>query len=103
MIYQYVGHYLYNQLSVSNNAPDSMGVYYCGVLNQENKLIIYYIGRAMGDGVTIKSRLFDHLRNDNWSDVTYFGHQVCTTKQEAEDFEKEEIAKYKPKYNEQGV
>lgn len=103
MVYQYTGHYQYNSSSVTNNAPDKTGVYYCGHLNSEGSLIPDYIGRAMGEGVTIQSRLADHLREDYWPDATHFGYQICTTKSETEAHEAEEIAKYKPKYNTQGV
>jgi excinuclease UvrABC nuclease subunit len=103
MIYSYKGHYQYNKLSISNNAPDEIGVYYCGSLNKNGELIPYYIGRALGENVTIKSRLLDHFRHDYWSDVTYFGFQVCTTTKEVESFEKTQIEKYKPKYNKQNI
>jgi hypothetical protein len=40
-------------------APDTHGVYALGIANE----LLYY-GRAMGDGVTIKSRLQSHFRGD---------------------------------------
>ena len=97
----YNGHFSYNGQSVRLNAPDKIGVYYCGYLNYSNQLIPLYIGRAIGIGVTLKSRLLDHLREDRWPDVTHFGYNVCLTKQEAESLERSEINEHKPKYNDQ--
>lgn len=101
MIYDYSGHHGYDKWSVTSKAPDNIGVYYCGVLNFKG-LIPLYIGRAIGENVTIKSRLLDHVRDDNWPEVTHFGYQICTTVKEAEDLEASEIASWKPKYNKQG-
>lgn len=102
MIYQYKGNYVYNKLSITQYASDGIGVYYCGYRNpSNNSLKPLYIGRAKGEGVSIKSRLLDHLRDDNWPDVNVFGYQECTTMKEAEDLEESEIKKYQPKYNTQ--
>lgn len=102
MAYEYQGHYQYNKVSVNTNAPENMGVYYCGYVAANNILITHYVGRAKGDGVSIRSRLLDHLSQDNWPDVSRFGYRVCTTKKEAEDLEASEIQRIKPKYNTQG-
>jgi excinuclease UvrABC nuclease subunit len=100
LIYDYQGHYSFNSNSVSNNAPESWGVYYCGYLNQDNILITLYVGRAAGEGVNIKSRLLDHLRENKWPDVTHFGYKECTTQQEAINLETNEIKRLnQPKYN----
>lgn len=101
MIMAYSGNYPYNRSSVTISAPDNIGVYYCGSLNQNGGLGTMYIGRALGDGVTIKSRLIDHLV-DKWTDVTHFGYRICTTKKEAEDLETNEIQRLQPKYNKIG-
>lgn len=102
MIYGYQGHYRYNKVSITNNAPESIGVYYCGYLDMNNLLIPCYVGRAKGDYVDIRSRLSDHLRDDSWSDVTHFGFSVCSTAKDAEDLEAKEIERCQPKYNIQG-
>lgn len=96
MISEYKGNYLYEKWSINHNAPDSIGVYYCGKLNSNNSLIPLYIGRSE---VSIKSRLLDHFQQDYWPDVTHFGYRTCSTKQEAEELETSEIQKYRPKYN----
>jgi excinuclease UvrABC nuclease subunit len=101
MIYQYKGNYAYNKLSITQYASDGIGVYYCGSKNADGSLFPLYIGRAKGENVSIKSRLLDHFRDDNWSDVSIFGYRECTTMKEAEDLEAAEIAKFKPKYNTQ--
>ena len=101
MIYSYSGSFPYNRPSVQIFAPGSLGVYYCGYLNVAGTLICHYVGRAIGEGVTIRSRLVDHF-TDGWPDVTHFGHQVCTTAKEAEDLEKGEIKRLQPKYNKVG-
>ena len=99
MISNYYGHYSYNSNSISRNAIDKIGVYYCGYIGKNGKLSTLYVGRAAGDGVTIRSRLFDHLNNNRWPDVSHFGFRVCDTKSEAIDLEAKEIARLKPKYN----
>jgi len=99
MIYPYSGNHIYSRLSVSQNSPsDNIGVYYCGYTDK-NILHVFYIGRAMGDSVSIQSRLLDHLRDDNWPDVTHFGYRTCTRKRETEEIEAAEIKRLQPKYN----
>jgi len=95
----YQGHFQFNQLGMLMSAPQAQGVYYCGSLNSQNQLIPAYIGRAKGNGVTINSRLNDHLRDDHWSGVTHFGYILCSTDQETIALEANEIASYKPIYN----
>ena len=99
MISQYFGHYPYDKSSVSNRAPDNIGVYYCGYINSSSNLTVHYVGRATGQYTSIKSRLLDHLRDDNWGDVTHFGYKTCSTASEAENLEAQEIQRLKPKYN----
>lgn len=101
MINNYSGHHIFNALSVSTHAPGLIGIYYCGYVNLSNALVTHYVGRAMGEGVTIRKRLQDHL-SEGWRDVTHFGFCVCTTQKEAEYFEKAEIARLNPKYNKIG-
>lgn len=98
MIYKYKGAYSYNENIVSNWESSSIGVYYCGYLNNNNNLVPLYIGVGTGkDG--IRDRLLDHLREEHWSDVTHFGFCICSTAEEAENYEKDEIHKFNPKYN----
>ena len=100
MIHEYNGHYAYSEPVIKNWNDDSIGVYYCGVV-AENKLRPFYIGKGAGDG-GMRSRLLNHLTEDNWTDVTHFGFQRCDTIRETEAFEAEEIKLYQPKYNTQG-
>jgi len=102
MIYDYRGHFSFNHNSISQNAADDHGVYYCGYIDTENKLQPLYIGRAIGDYVSIKSRLLEHYADRKWPDVTSFGFQVCTTKAEAEQLEQDRIKEFQPKYNQVG-
>jgi len=101
MIHDYKGHYPYSAEIIENWDSTSIGVYYCGYKTQENKLIPLYIGKGAGEG-GMRSRLLDHLREDNWPDITHFGYRTCDTEAETEELEKTEIAKYKPRYNHQG-
>ncbi|MCX6113169.1 MAG: hypothetical protein NTY22_07830 [Proteobacteria bacterium] len=95
--------YKYHKETVSNDAPDKIGVYYCGELDHLGNLIPHYIGRALGDEVTVKSRLLDHLRNDtHWKDATHFHYVLTNSAQETERLEAEEIKRCKPKYNKLG-
>jgi len=98
MIEQYHGNYQFNEQVIKSNAPLLSGVYYCGHLNQNGSLNPDYIGRASGYGVSIRSRLIDHL-NNYWTGVTHFGFYICSTPQEAEQFEVAEISKFNPRYN----
>ena len=102
MISIYFGHYHFNKESVELNASDGIGVYYLGWVNPlTNILETYYVGRALGTGVSVKSRLLDHLTN-GWSDVVHFGYILCTSQKEVEDLEAAEIKRIQPKYNTQG-
>lgn len=98
MIGQYQGNYQFNALSIQSYAPLVLGVYYCGHLNPNGSLNPDYIGRASGEGVSIRSRLSDHL-DDGWTGVTHFGFYVCSTSQEAEQYEAAEISRFNPRYN----
>ena len=99
MVSPYEGHFLFNEDSIFENVPESIGVYYCGEINNNNKLLVYYVGMS---GESIKNRLLDHLRDEDWSDVTHFGYELCSTKQEALDHEVVKIEHIQPKYNDQG-
>ena len=100
MIGNYKGHYPFNESSILTNAPNNIGVYYCGILNSDGSLGVLYVGRAKGENVTIRSRLLEHLNNDKWYDVTHFGFYPCSSEEEIENFEKLEIAHLNiPKYN----
>jgi len=101
MVYPYKGHYTYSQDVVSEWDSSAIGVYYCGYVDSDNKLSILYIGRGTGDD-GMRGRLLDHLQDDDWPDVSHFGYQVADTIKEVENWEAEEIARYKPKYNKQG-
>ena len=99
MVSEYKGHFSYDKLFINMSAPDSIGVYYMGVQNLDNSLGVLYVGRALGEGVTIKSRLLDHISKNEWPDVIRFGYTVCSTSQEVENLEKAEILRLNPKYN----
>ena len=102
MIYPFKSPFAYDEDIIKNWKSDQMGVYYCGVLSTDNKLTIYYIGSAVSDE-GIKGRLLQHVNENKWRDVTHFGYHVCDTAKETVDWEKKEIATYKPKYNTIGV
>lgn len=99
MIGEYKGHYSYDKLFINLSAPDSVGIYYMGDKNIDGSLVVTYVGRALGESVTIKSRLIDHLNKNEWLDVKYFGFRICTTQKEIEDLEKAEIVRLKPIHN----
>jgi hypothetical protein len=100
MVGPYKGQFPFNGDSVSKNAPDSIGVYYCGEINSENSLSpVHYVGMS---GESIGDRLQVHLRDNNWPDVSHFGYEECSTEQEAKEQEAKEIARLRPKYNDQG-
>jgi hypothetical protein len=99
MIQEYKGHYTYSEPVIKDWEDSSIGVYYCGTV-VENKLMPLYIGKGTGEG-GMRSRLLDHLRGDNWPDITHFGFQRCDTVRETDLFEVQEIELHKPKYNTQ--
>ena len=101
MTSKYSGHHPYNNFEISLFAPEGIGVYYLGIPNVENALVVHYVGRAKGEGVTIKSRLLAHLR-EGLSDITHFGYILCNTAKEAEDLEAAEIVRLQPKHNKLG-
>ena len=77
-----------------------IGVYYLGAAATNGGIHPYYIGCAVGeDGLS--GRIREHL--GKWDDVTNFQLRRCSTAAETIELEKQEIAKYKPKYNIQGV
>ena len=101
MIQLFKGNYGFNNAIVSGWDSTAIGVYYCGALNSNGNLVVYYIGRAIGDD-GIRGRLLQHLSETKWPDVTHFGYHVCDTQQEALSHEALEIGVYKPKYNKIG-
>lgn len=98
MIYPFKGPFLYDDDVVRDWNNDSIGVYYVGKKNEAGALVIFYVGRAIADG-GMRARLLQHLSESKWYDATHFGYHVCSSSQEAIDWEKEEIARYNPKYN----
>jgi len=98
MIGDFKGPYSYDKRTVEDWNSTVIGVYYIGIKTPEGKLTVYYIGKAAGES-GIRGRLLDHLRDDEWDDVTHFGYHIVDSPEEAESFESEEREKYKPKYN----
>lgn len=101
MIHDYKGNYIYDQKIIEDWNSTVIGVYYCGYVS-DSTLYPYYIGKGTGDG-GIRARLMDHLRVDDWPDVTHFGYRICDTAKEAGQYELQEIERCKPKYNTQGM
>jgi excinuclease UvrABC nuclease subunit len=99
MIFNYSSNYVFNDQSILVYAPESKGVYYCGLLNPNQSLKPLYIGRAAGKGVTLRERLLNHRRSEYWPDVTNFVFKICTTEEESQSLEQAEILRFKPKYN----
>ena len=98
MISQYNGNFEYNRNSIQESAPSATGVYFC--VHFEQQLVIAdYIGKATGVGVSIKSRLLDHINSQHWPEVTHFGYILCTLPSEADRLEVSEIVRCGPKYN----
>lgn len=102
MISQYYGHYRYDKFNISSCAPDAIGVYYCGYIDSSGNLAVLYVGKASGIFSKIKDRLLDHLREENWFDITHFGYRTCSSSSEAEKLELDEIRRLQPKYNSVG-
>jgi excinuclease UvrABC nuclease subunit len=98
MIGPYKGNYPYSKDSIEKNAPTQIGVYYCGHLKSANDLGTDYVGSSDD----IRTRLLQHLDEDRWPDVTHFGFKLCSSRQEASNFEADEIRRLNPKYNKTG-
>jgi hypothetical protein len=84
--------------SIDTHAPTAIGVYYCGALDAMGRFQPYYIGRAIGESTSSRSRLLDHLREEEWQDVTHFCFQICSTPIGATYLEEAEIKRFNPKY-----
>lgn len=68
--------YYFTKYNIEQMAPDSHGVY--GLYNAQGATIYY--GRAMGNGVTIKSRLLSHQRGDEGlctKSADSFNREIC--------------------------
>lgn len=65
-------------------------------------LKVLYVGRARGEGVSIKSRIYNHLKEDFWPGVTHFGFIVCSDISTIDTFEAIEILRLQPIYNQRG-
>jgi len=98
MVEKFNGPYSFDKSVVQNWNNDQGGVYYCGAKTDTNSLIVYYIGKAFGNG-GIRTRLLQHLSESKWYDVTHFGYCVCSSENEAFNFEASEIKRFNPKYN----
>ncbi len=98
MIQDYKGHYDYDKSVIEQWNNSQGGVYYLGTKNAQGILVVFYIGKAFGDG-GIRQRLLQHLNENKWGDVTHFGYCVCSSEQEALNHEAQEIKLYNPKYN----
>ena len=70
-------------------APDSHGVYELW----ENSAVIY-IGRAAGQGVTIRSRLNDHARGDDGPCTKVYTHYKREVTEAAVSREKQLLEEY---------
>lgn len=101
MIHEFKYPYPYSESVIKNWNSTAIGVYYCGTIAADNRLILLYIGKGTGEG-GMRSRLLDHLSQDYWPEVTHFGYHECDSAKEAEAYESQEIAKYKPRHNTQG-
>ncbi len=101
MISPFNGPYAFNTNAISMYAPNSIGVYYLGERDGSD-MTHYYIGKAARGDSSIRDRLFSHLYEEKWPDVTCFGFRTTTTAKEADELEESEIKKYKPKYNQVG-
>jgi excinuclease UvrABC nuclease subunit len=99
MIPAYNGHFMYLKDSVERFTPDVSGVYYVGYLNRTQELVPVYIVRAIGFFTSIRSRLFDHLRDQCWQNTTHFGFKLCADERQAQQLESYDIKIYQPRYN----
>ncbi|MCH9662059.1 MAG: hypothetical protein K0U66_00175 [Gammaproteobacteria bacterium] len=77
---------------------DVDGVYYL----LDDSRVVVYVGKAFRKDGGIKDRLLEHVRLNEWPDVSYFSFQICLNENEAERVEKSEIKRYQPKHNYQG-
>lgn len=98
MVYQYKGHFPYNDETVRGWTSSAIGIYYCGYLNSTGHLVPIYIGKGTGTG-GMRERLLCHLRDDLWPEVTHFGYSLCDFPNEADTYEIGEIQKHQPARN----
>lgn len=98
MAEDFKGAFPYNKSSVRASGPERIGVYYIGHYSAKREFVADYVGSS-GD---IRTRLLQHLNQDDWRDVTHFGYRLCRSEQEALALEAAEIKRLKPKYNKLG-
>lgn len=102
MVGKYRGHYEYTKNIVEELLdPEIIGVYYCGFIDYRGYLNTLYVGSAVGKH-GIRGRLLEHMRKDDWQDVTHFGYRACSSVEASLEFESAEIKKHNPKYNTRG-
>lgn len=101
MVNQYQGPFEYSKNVIQNWNNTSGGIYYCGAINQNGGLGVFYVGKAFGDG-GIRNRLLQHINENKWYDVTHFGYVICSNENESLNLELQEIRRLNPKYNTQG-
>lgn len=98
MIGEFKGPYTYSKQVISDWNNNQGGVYFLGVQTSEQKMTVYYVGKAFGtEG--IRGRLLQHINDNEWPDITHFGYETCSTEQEALDYEKSEIKRLNPRHN----
>ncbi len=95
-----LGPYKYSESTIENMANEDVdGVYY---LFDEDEDVVLYVGKSFRVNGGIRDRLLEHLRTKNWVDVDVFYFQECQNENETDSLEKEEIKRWKPKYNDRG-
>lgn len=89
---------LYSKASISKFVPNKNTVYYLRGIADENTLYpIYYIGRTKQGRV--KKQLVTEFMNNSWNDIVYINYTECNSEREAKQLEKQELNRFKPKYN----
>ncbi len=98
MIQFYKGPFSYDKNTISNWNSNVIGIYYLGQANQQGTINVDYVGKATSEQ-GVRGRLLQHIQANEWYGITHFNYCTCSTIKEAEDLEKSEIFKFKPKYN----
>lgn len=91
----------FDPLSISYSAPENRGLYFiygspiAQIGGNSLNANILYIGQA----ASIRSRLHDHHRANQWSDAKYFTYITISLQEELDQIEQILIQRHSPKYN----
>jgi len=92
---------LFTKETIYRDIPENVtGVIYLrGIADEYSLYPIYYVSKAHGR--TVKEQLLIIFNTKGWNDAVYMNYVECSSNDEANTLEQEELKRYAPKYNAQ--